>query len=178
MPIKIPNDLPALEQLEKEKIQLITNETAIRQDIRPMKIILLNLMPTKRKTEVQFSRLLSNSPLQVELTLMTTASYQPKNEEKSYLEKFYKTLDDIKNNFFDALIITGAPIETIPFEEVNYWEELQRIIDWSKSLVFQRIGVCWGESPNALAYLPIGHHSSGDLIAQEATNQLPFCIAE
>ena len=99
MPIKIPNDLPALQQLEKEKVNLIINETAIQQDIRPMKIILLNLMPTKRKTEVQFARLLGNSPLQVELTLMTTSSYQSKNEEKSYLEKFYITLEDIKDQF-------------------------------------------------------------------------------
>ena len=144
MPIKIPNDLPALKQLEKEKVNLIINETAIQQDIRPMKIILLNLMPTKRKTEVQFARLLGNSPLQVELTLMTTSSYQSKNEEKSYLEKFYITLEDIKDQFYDALIITGAPIETLPFEEVGYWKELQEIILWSKTHVFQRLGVCWG----------------------------------
>lgn len=144
MPIKIPNDLPALQQLEKEKVNLIINETAIQQDIRPMKIILLNLMPTKRKTEVQFARLLGNSPLQVELTLMTTSSYQSKNEEKSYLEKFYITLEDIKDQFYDALIITGAPIETLPFEEVGYWKELQEIILWSKTHVFQRLGVCWG----------------------------------
>ena len=144
MPIKIPNKLPARQQLEKEQIQLISSETALRQDIRPMKVLLLNLMPKKRETEVQFARLLGNSPLQIELTLMTTASYTPTNEEKGYLDEFYFKLDDIKNHFFDALIITGAPVETLPFEEVNYWNELQDIINWSLTHVFQRMGVCWG----------------------------------
>ena len=144
MPIKIPNKLPARKQLEKEQIQLISSDTALTQDIRPMKVLLLNLMPKKRETEVQFARLLGNSPLQIELTLMTTASYIPTNEEKGYLEEFYFKLNDIKNHFFDALIITGAPVETLPFEKVNYWDELKEIIDWSLTHVFQRMGVCWG----------------------------------
>ena len=144
MPIKIPSKLPAKKQLEKEQVQLITSSTALRQDIRPMKVLLLNLMPKKRDTEVQFARLLGNSPLQIELTLMTTASYKPKNEETAYLNEFYYTLDDIKNNFFDALIITGAPVETLPFLDVAYWNELVKIIEWSNKHVFQRIGICWG----------------------------------
>ena len=144
MPIKIPSNLPAQKQLEKEQVQLISSDTALRQDIRPMKVLLLNLMPKKRETEIQFTRLLGNSPIQVELSLMTTESYQSKNEESSYLEEFYTTLNKIKDEFFDALIITGAPVETLPFEDVAYWEELLEIINWSKTHVFQRIGVCWG----------------------------------
>ena len=128
MPIKVPSKLPAKKQLEVEQVQLISSDTALRQDIRPMKVLLLNLMPRKRDTEIQFARLLGNSPLQIELTLMTTASYQPKNEETTYLNEFYYTLDEIKNNFYDALIITGAPVETLPFEEVAYWKELVKII--------------------------------------------------
>ena len=144
MPIKIPSKLPAKQQLEKEQVQLIASDTALRQDIRPMKVLLLNLMPKKRDTEVQFARLLGNSPLQIELTLMTTASYKPKNEESAYLDEFYYTLNDVKNNFYDALIITGAPVETLPFLDVIYWNELIKIIDWSDKHVFQRIGICWG----------------------------------
>jgi homoserine O-succinyltransferase len=144
MPIKVPSKLPAKKQLEIEQVQLISSDTALRQDIRPMRVILLNLMPRKRDTEVQFARLLGNSPLQIELTLMTTASYQPKNEEITYLNEFYYTLDEIDNNFYDALIITGAPVETLPFEEVAYWKELVKIIEWSNTHVFQRIGICWG----------------------------------
>ena len=144
MPIKVPSKLPAKKQLEVEQVQLISSDTALRQDIRPMKVLLLNLMPRKRDTEIQFARLLGNSPLQIELTLMTTASYQPKNEETTYLNEFYFTLDEIKNNFYDALIITGAPVETLPFEEVAYWKELVNVIEWSDKHVFQRVGICWG----------------------------------
>ena len=144
MPIKVPSKLPAKKQLEVEQVQLISSDTALRQDIRPMKVLLLNLMPRKRDTEIQFARLLGNSPLQIELTLMTTASYQPKNEETTYLNEFYYTLDEIKNNFYDALIITGAPVETLPFEEVAYWKELINIIEWSDTHIFQRVGICWG----------------------------------
>ena len=144
MPIKIPSKLPAKKQLELEQVQLIPSDTALTQDIRPMKVLLLNLMPKKRETEIQFARLLGNSPLQVELTLMTTASYKPKNEENIYLNEFYHTLEEIKINFYDALIITGAPVETLPFEEVAYWNELIKIFEWSIKHVFQRIGICWG----------------------------------
>ncbi len=164
MPIKIPNKLPARQQLEKEQIQLISSETALRQDIRPMKVLLLNLMPKKRETEVQFARLLGNSPLQIELTLMTTASYTPTNEEKGYLDEFYFKLDDIKNHFFDALIITGAPVETLPFEEVNYWNELQDIINWSLTHVFQRMGVCWGAQALLFYRYSIPKHQLKDKI--------------
>lgn len=164
MPIKVPSKLPAKQQLEKEQVQLISSDTALRQDIRPMRVILLNLMPKKRDTEVQFARLLGNSPLQIELTLMTTASYQPKNEETAYLNEFYYTLDEIKDNFYDALIITGAPVETLPFEEVAYWKELVEIIDWSNNHVFQRIGVCWGAQAILYHQYKIPKHKLDDKI--------------
>jgi homoserine O-succinyltransferase len=144
MPIKIPDTLPARETLRSEDVDLIDSSSASRQDIRPMKVLLLNLMPKKAQTEIQFARLLGASPLQVELTLMTTASYSPRNVAQEHLIEFYRTLDDIRDEHFDALIVTGAPIETLPFEDVKYWRELTEIIEWSKTHVFRRLGICWG----------------------------------
>ena len=144
MPIKIHNNLPARKALLKESVDVIDSTNAEKQDIRPLKFLLLNLMPHKLQTEVQFARILGASPLQIELTLMTTETYSPKNTEKDYLLEFYKTLDDIKDNFYDVLIITGAPVETIPFEDVKYWDELKKIILWSSTNIFRKIGVCWG----------------------------------
>jgi homoserine O-succinyltransferase len=144
MPIKIPDKLPARTELENEGVEIITRETALRQDIRPLKILLLNLMPKKKETEIQFARLLSNTPLQIELTLMTTASYQPQNTSADYLLQFYRRLPDVRDEFFDGLIVTGAPVETIDFEKVDYWSELAEIIDWSGSHVLRRLGTCWG----------------------------------
>ncbi len=144
MPIKIPDTLPARETLQAEDVDLIDSTSAALQDIRPMKVLLLNLMPKKVQTEIQYARLLGASPLQVELTLMTTASYTPKNTGKDHLIEFYRTLDDIRDEFYDALIVTGAPIETLPFEDVKYWQELKDIIQWSRTHVFRRLGICWG----------------------------------
>ena len=144
MPIKIHDSLPARETLLREAVDVIDSSSAQKQDIRPLKFLLLNLMPQKLQTEVQFARILGSTPLQVELTLMTTETYSPKNTKRDHLIEFYKTLDEIKNNFYDVLIITGAPIETIPFEKVKYWEELKAIIAWSSTNVFRKIGICWG----------------------------------
>ena len=144
MPIKIPDTLPARDTLHREGIALIDSTSAKRQDIRPMRVLLLNLMPKKLQTEIQYARLLGASPLQVELTLMTTASYQPRNVGQDHLLEFYRTLEDLRDEYFDALIITGAPIETLPFTEVKYWTELTEIIKWSESHVFRRLGICWG----------------------------------
>ena len=154
MPIKIHDNLPARKLLQNEIVDVIDSSTAEKQDIRPLKFLLLNLMPKKLETEVQFARLLGASPLQIELTLMTTETYLPKNTKKEYLIEFYKKLDDIKNNFYDVLIITGAPVETVPFKEVKYWKELEKIILWSSSNVFRKIGVCWG----AQALLKVLHN--------------------
>ena len=144
MPIKIHDNLPARKALLRESVDVIDSTSAEKQDIRPLKFLLLNLMPHKLETEVQFARIIGASPLQIELTLMTTETYSPKNTEKDYLLEFYKTLDDIKDNFYDVLIITGAPVETIPFEDVKYWNELKKIILWSSTNIFRKIGICWG----------------------------------
>ena len=144
MPIKIHDNLPARKVLLNELVDVINSSSAEKQDIRPLRFLLLNLMPKKLQTEVQFARLIGASPLQIELTLLTTNTYSPKNTQKEYLIEFYKTLNEIKDNFYDVLIITGAPIETIDFENVQYWNELNNIIEWSKTNVFRRIGICWG----------------------------------
>ena len=154
MPIKIHDNLPARELLLNEVVDVINSSSAEKQDIRPLRFLLLNLMPKKLQTEVQFARLLGASPLQIELTLMTTETYVPKNTKKEHLIEFYKTLDDIKHNFYDVLIITGAPVETVPFEDVKYWQELKEIILWSSTNVFRKIGICWG----AQALLKVLHN--------------------
>jgi homoserine O-succinyltransferase len=144
MPIKIPDQLPARTVLEHEGVEIISQESALRQDVRPLKILLLNLMPKKKDTEIQFARLLSNTPLQIELTLMTTASYQPQNTSADYLLQFYRRLPEVRDEYFDALIVTGAPVEKIDYEKVDYWSELTEIIDWSERHVLRRLGICWG----------------------------------
>jgi len=144
MPIKIPNELPAVRTLASEKIFVMTEKRAMTQDIRPLRIVLLNLMPTKIVTETQFSRLLGNSPLQVELTLLQTATHQSKNTSAEHLLMFYKTFDEIRDQKFDGMIITGAPVEKMEFEEVEYWDELCEIMDWSKKNVHSTLHICWG----------------------------------
>ncbi len=144
MPIKIPNDLPAVKTLNDENIFVMTETRAITQDIRPLKILLLNLMPKKIETETQLSRLLGNSPLQVDLELIHTKSHKSKNTSAEHLLAFYKTFDDVKDRTFDGMIITGAPVEQIEFEEVEYWEELCEIMEWTKTHVHSTFHICWG----------------------------------
>jgi len=144
MPIRIPNDLPAVKTLEDENIFVMTETRAITQDIRPLKILLLNLMPKKIETETQLSRLLGNSPLQVELELIHTKSHQSKNTPQEHMLAFYKTFDDVKDRTFDGMIITGAPVEQMPFEEVEYWDELCEIMEWTKTHVHSTFHICWG----------------------------------
>ncbi len=144
MPIKIPNDLPAVKVLTDENIFVMTETRAISQDIRPLKILLLNLMPKKIETETQFSRLLGNTPLQVELELIHTKSHKSKNVAEEHLLAFYKTFDEIKDNYYDGFIITGAPVEHMEFEEVEYWAELTEIMEWSKTHVHSTLHICWG----------------------------------
>lgn len=144
MPIKIPNDLPAFRHLQEEGVQLIGEHEALRQDIRPMQVALLNLMPDKPKTETQLARLLGSTPLQVELTLLTTSTYRPHTVPLSHLQSFYSTWEDVKERKFDGLIVTGAPVEMMPFEEVKYWPELRAIFDWSRSNVHSSFHICWG----------------------------------
>jgi homoserine O-succinyltransferase len=144
MPIKIPNDLPAALKLREEGVRVIGEDEALRQDIRPLQIAVLNLMPEKPKTETQLARLLGATPLQIELTLLTTKSYQPKNVPQSHLQAFYKTWGDVREQKFDGMIVTGAPVEMIPFEEVEYWRELVSIFDWTLTHVHSTFAICWG----------------------------------
>lgn len=144
MPIKIPNQLPATQTLTEENIFVMTETRAVTQDIRPLQILLLNLMPTKIDTETQLSRLLGNTPLQVELTLMHTSSHQSKNTSQEHLLAFYCTFDQIRHRHFDGMIITGAPVEQMPFEEVEYWDELCEIMKWSTTHVQSTFHICWG----------------------------------
>ena len=144
MPIKIPDSLPAARTLESENVFIMTEHRALHQDIRPLKIAIVNIMPTKIDTETQLLRLLGNTPLQVEIELIQMASHVSKNTSAEHLLKFYKTFDDIKNERFDGLIITGAPVEKMPFEEVTYWNELCTIMDWAKANVYSTIYICWG----------------------------------
>ena len=144
MPIQIPNDLPAVETLQQENIFVMPEDRAIKQDIRPLEIVLLNLMPTKIATETQFTRLLGNTPLQVRLELMHTTTHVAKNVAQDHLINFYKSFDELKDRKFDGMVITGAPVENLPFEDVDYWDELCRIMEWSKTNVHSTFHICWG----------------------------------
>ena len=158
MPIKIPNDLPAVKTLSDENIFVMTETRAITQDIRPLKILLLNLMPKKIETETQFSRLLGNTPLQVELELIHTKSHKSKNVTEEHLLSFYKIFDDVKDNYYDGFVITGAPVEHMPFEEVEYWDELVEIMEWSKTHVHSTLHICWGAQAGLYYHYGINKH--------------------
>lgn len=144
MPIKVPDQLPAKDILIKERVFIMDESKAYHQDIRPLKILMLNLMPTKETTETQILRLLGNTPLQIDFTLLHTATHTSKNTSTEHLTNFYKTFDDVKHEGFDGMIITGAPVETLEFEDVTYWNELQTIMDWTKENVTSTLHICWG----------------------------------
>lgn len=158
MPIKIPNDLPAVQTLAEENIFVMTEKRAITQDIRPLRILILNLMPKKIETETQLSRILGNTPLQIELTLIRTASHESKNTAQEHLLAFYKTFDEVKEEKFDGMIITGAPVELKEFEEVDYWPELCRIMEWSKKNVHSVLHICWGAQAGLYYHYGIQKH--------------------
>ncbi|MFI3229032.1 MAG: homoserine O-succinyltransferase [Bacillota bacterium] len=158
MPIRIPKAIPAYDILASENIFVIPLARADKQDIRPIEIAIVNLMPTKIETETQLLRLLSNTPLQVNLTLVKTASYSGKNTAVEHMERFYKTFEDIKNTKFDGMIVTGAPVETLPFEDVLYWEELVKIMDYAESNVTSSIFICWGAQAALYHYYGINKH--------------------
>ena len=143
MPIKIPNQLPATNVLESENIFVMTEHRAMTQDIRPLQVLLLNLMPTKIATETQLARLLSNTPLQVELELMQTSTYVGKNTPQEHMLKFYTDFEHVKDRYFDGMVITGAPVEKLDFQQVEYWDELCRIMEWSKTHVHSTFHICW-----------------------------------
>ena len=158
MPIQIPNDLPAAGILQQENIFVMNENRAISQDIRPLEIVLLNLMPTKIATETQLSRLLGNTPLQVRLELMHTTTHISKNTSQDHLLNFYKSFDELKDRKFDGMVITGAPVENMPFEEVDYWPELCRIMEWSKTHVHSTLHICWGAQAGLYYHYGINKH--------------------
>ena len=169
MPIKIPNALPATETLENENIFVITESRAISQDIRPLHILVLNLMPTKIVTETQLARVLGNTPLQVELELLQVKSHESKNVSQDHMLAFYKTFDAVRDNRYDGMVITGAPVEHLAFEEVDYWDELCEIMDWSKTHVHSTFHICWG------AQAGLYHHYG---IPKQALKQKLFGVFE
>ena len=144
MPIKIPDSLPARAVLESENIFVMTEYRAIHQDIRPLNVLILNLMPTKIVTETQLLRKLSNTPLQIQMELLRTSSYRSRNTDSDHLESFYTTFEQVRDRRFDGMIITGAPVENMEFQQVDYWEELCEIMEWSKSHVHSTLHICWG----------------------------------
>ena len=144
MPIKIPNKLPATRTLRQENIFVMTETRAVTQDIRPLQILLLNLMPTKADTETQLARVLGNTPLQIEMELIAPAGHVSRNTSQQHMLTVYKTFAEVRNRTFDGLIITGAPVEHLPFEEVDYWPELCEIMEWSKRSVHSTLPICWG----------------------------------
>ena len=144
MPIRLPEDLPAFETLREEGVYVMSDRLADRQDIRPLRIALLNLMPKKIETETQFSRLIGATPLQIQLSLVRMTEHRSRNTEAGHLEHFYRTFREVENEKFDGLIITGAPIETLPFEEVTYWDEMVDVLEWSTTHVHSTMAVCWG----------------------------------
>ncbi len=158
MPIQIPNDLPAASTLLQENIFVMTQNRASTQDIRPLEIVLLNLMPTKVATETQFTRLLGNTPLQVKLELMHTTSHKSKNVSQDHLLNFYKSFDELKDRKFDGMVITGAPVEHMDFEDVDYWDELCQIMEWSKTNVHSTIHICWGAQAGLYYHYGINKH--------------------
>jgi len=158
MPILVPKDIPATKVLQSENIFVMTDERAMKQDIRPLEIAIINLMPTKVVTETQLMRLLSNSPLQVNITLVSTETYVGKNTPQEHLERFYKSFSEIKNKKFDGMIVTGAPVEEIEFSEVKYWKELEEIFDFAKKSVTSTLFICWGAQAALHHYYGIDKH--------------------
>ena len=158
MPIVIDKDIPAYKILTGERIFVMDKERAVAQNIRPIEIAILNLMPTKETTETQFMRLLSNSPLQINITLIKTSTYKATHVDKSHLDRFYKSFDEVKGQKFDGMIITGAPLENMAFEKVAYWKELEEIFDWTKSNVTSTIFICWGAQAALYHFYGINKH--------------------
>jgi len=158
MPLNIPDNLPAIEELNKENIFVMREETAMRQDIRPLQIVIVNLMPLKMETELHILRLLSNSPLQVEITLVHTQDHISKHTPKEHLDLFYKTFEDIREANFDGMIITGAPVEKLNFEDVDYWDELTEIMEWSRRHVTSTLYICWAAQAGLYHHYNIPKH--------------------
>ena len=172
MPIRIPNDLPAANTLQQENIFVMTEHRAVTQDIRPLEIVLLNLMPTKIVTETQLTRLLGNTPLQVHLELMHMSSHHSKNVAQEHLLTFYKSFEELKDRKFDGMVITGAPVEQMEFESVDYWDELCRIMEWSKTHVHSTFHICWGAQAGLYYHYGIRKHA----LPEKMFGVFPHCV--
>lgn len=158
MPLIIPNELPAAEALQSENIFTINRRRAETQDIRPLKIVIVNLMPTKIATETQLARVLANTPIQVEMTLVTMDSHESRNISQEHLDSFYKTIDEVKDDYFDGMILTGAPVEHMPYEQVDYWKELCEIFEFAKKHVYSSMFICWGAQASLYYHYGIDKH--------------------
>lgn len=174
MPIKIPDDLPAKEILNRENVFVMDESVAFKQDIRPLRIAILNLMPTKVTTETQILRLLGNTPLQVEFVLLHPETHTSKNTSQAHLKQFYQTFSDVRDQRFDGMIITGAPVESLEFEDVNYWEELQQIMDWSRTHVTSTMHICWGAQAGLYHHYGIAKHP----LKQKLFGVFPHYVSE
>jgi len=172
VPINIPKALPAAEKLKQEKIFVMDENRANTQDIRPLNIVILNLMPEKERTELQLLRLLGNTPIQVNITFMHTATHESKNVSRNHLNAFYSTFDEIKHHRYDGMIITGAPIEHLHFTDVNYWEELTEIMDWSNEHVTSVMHICWGAQAALYHHYGIGKHE----LSEKCTGVFPHYL--
>ncbi len=159
MPIKIPRNLPAAKVLAAENIFVMTDDRAYTQDIRPLRILILNLMPTKIVTETQLARVLANTPLQIEMSLLTVRGRVPRHTSQEHMFTFYQTLDEVRDEWFDGFIITGAPVELMPFEEVDYWDELCMILEWSKTHVYSTLHICWGAQAGLYYHYGVPKHT-------------------
>ena len=159
MPIKIPRNLPAEEILAAENVFVMTDDRAYTQDIRPLRILILNLMPTKIVTETQLARVLANTPLQIEMSLLTVRGRVPRHTPQEHMFAFYRTLDEVRDDWFDGFIITGAPVELMPFEDVDYWEELCQIMEWSKTHVYSTLHICWGAQAGLYYHYGVPKHT-------------------
>jgi len=162
MPINIPDDLPAADTLSGENIFVMTESRAVHQDIRPLRIAIMNLMPTKITTETQLLRLLGNSPLQVDITLLHPDTHESRNTPIEHLERFYQSFADVRQQKFDGLIITGAPVENLPFEQVDYWKELTELMEWSKHNVYSTFHICWGAQAGLYHHYGVPKHALGE----------------
>lgn len=165
MPINVPEGLPAIETLEKENIFVMSNERALHQDIRPLRILILNLMPTKADTETHLLRLLSNTPLQLNVEFLRMASHHDKHTPTEYLLRFYQSFQDIKEKRYDGLIITGAPVERLKFEQVDYWPELCQVLEWSKKNVYSSLHICWGAQAGLYYHYKIPKYELGEKLS-------------
>jgi homoserine O-succinyltransferase/O-acetyltransferase len=174
LPVNIPHALPARKTLEEENVFVMSEARAVHQDIRPLRIAIVNLMPTKIATETQLLRLLGNTPLQIRITLLRMDSHEARNTAREHLESFYATFDEVRDQKFDGLVVTGAPVEMLPFEQVDYWQELREVMDWSKTHAFSTLHVCWGAQAGLYHHYGVPKHA----LPKKMFGIFPHCVLD